>query len=75
MFGMLSLPIIVHTETLFTVLELLFVKRGYSSLSLFSCDELGCAMSYLSTGLLCIVLLCCTCTIFRSESFGSRRIK
>jgi len=35
-------------DTACCLLELLYVKHGYSSLSLFSCDELVYAISYLS---------------------------
>ena len=43
-------PDVIHTAR--CLLELLYVKHGYSSLSLFSHDELVCAISYC---LLCIV--------------------
>jgi len=40
-------PNVIHTAR--CLLELLYVKHGYSSLSLFSRDELVYAISYLST--------------------------
>ena len=40
-------PDVIHTAR--CLLELLYVKHGYSSLSLFSRDELVYAISYLST--------------------------
>ena len=40
-------PDVIHTAR--CLLELLYVKHGYSSLSLFSHDELVYAISYLST--------------------------
>ena len=40
-------PDVIHTAR--CLLELLYVKHGYSSLSLFSRDELMYAISYLST--------------------------
>ena len=39
------------------LLELLFLKHGYSYLSLFSRDELACVISYLSAGYFCIVFM------------------
>jgi len=55
-----SLDVILTVRCL---LELLYVRHGYSSLSLFTRDKLVYAISPLSTGYMCIVL-CTLCTIF-----------